>query len=108
MDAEKELDTEIRELRRHLESWDELDKRFNASVREHFNSQAEGVFDEYKQNEAVKIAFARKKLGKTIETQKTKVRDLRAHYCETCFPAKLTPKNRTSNCEKCPENPECK
>ena len=107
-DAEKQLDSEIKDLRRHLESWDELDRRFGSSVRDHFNSQAEGVFDELKQNEAVKIAFARKKLVKTIEAQKSKVRDLRASYCDKCFPTKLTPKNQASNCEKCPDKPECK
>jgi len=99
------LDKEIKLLNGLSQSYQELNEKFEQSVEADFTAQAEGFIDSIRRNEAVKLAFARKKLGATLDLKKEQVKQLRGNYCVKC-----TEKNsldRAGRCERCPDDKVC-
>jgi len=83
------LEKEVAALTGLNENYRELNAKFEESVHEDFTSQAEGFLDEIRRNEAVKLAFARKRLGQNLALKKQQVQQLRSQYCPHCTDDKL-------------------
>lgn len=83
------LEKEIAGLTSLNNTYQELNARFEESVQDDFTAQAEGFLDEIRRNEAVKLAFARKRLNQNRELKKQQVQTLRAQYCPKCNDEKL-------------------
>lgn len=101
----KRLDAEILEYFEQTTAFEEIDRRFQESVKQDFNAQTEGLLDEIKRNEAVKIAFARKRLMRSMEVRREKLARARAEFCVNCRDVRES--GGLPYCERCPNRPEC-
>lgn len=77
---------------------DELEKRFEAYCKDDFSAQVEGVANELHRNKAIKVAFAKRRLAKLIDSKSQEVSAATTNYCDKCVVAATT-----QFCEKCPD-----
>lgn len=82
----------------------DLNQKFTEQVQKDFAAQTTGILDELQRAQAVKIAFARKRLGRSVDAKKAALKRVKAAYCTKC--SRLEG-GKFSNCERCPENPDC-
>lgn len=99
------VEKEVKALDELTQSYEELNKKFEQSVQDDFTAQAEGLIDGLRRNEAVKLAFARKRLGQTLETKRAQVKALRQSYCPKCS-EKGSP-DIAGRCRRCPDDKSC-
>lgn len=82
---------------------DEFDKR----VSEDLWAQVEGAIDKNLRDTAIKTAFVKKRLTKTIDDKTALLGTLKRDFCSKCAKSPKNEAARMAFCEKCPQNPVC-
>lgn len=98
---------ERKELEDMIRDSHALNEKFTESVKRDFHAQSEGMIEDIHRNEAVKVAFARKKLHKAIEKKRAAVAALKSEYCAKCFIKEVEAQKKVA-CEFCPEDGRCR
>jgi len=99
-DSENQLDELVKRR-------EEMNREFKEHVSEDLTAQAEGVLDELHRNAAIKISFARRKLGRAIDEKTSTVGSMKKGYCSDCESAAKNIFAKVSFCTKCPDRSSC-
>ncbi|MEZ4751687.1 MAG: hypothetical protein R3B54_13995 [Bdellovibrionota bacterium] len=82
----------------------ELEDKFKEHLERDIDAQAEGLLESFHRNEAKKVYFAKKKLGRAIEKKSENITSMSAYYCKSC---KKSEASNEEFCKICPSNSEC-
>lgn len=83
---QKELDKQLSRIEQLKSEESQLTKQFSDSVEKDFSSQVEGVVGELHRNKALKVAYAKKRLARSIASTQDTLEDLRKDFCTNCIP----------------------
>jgi len=101
------IDQENTTLRQLLSQQKEVDEKFQRNVINDLITMAEGIFDKSHRDAAVKTAYARKRLQKSIDAHQATLKSVRDEFCSRCRNSAKNAAAKIIYCEKCPEKPEC-
>lgn len=85
----------------------ELNEKFEQYVTEDYKAQTENLFDELHRSAAIKVAFARKKLEKSLQTQKSSLEAVSQEYFTKCGGDPSAPSVKAAVCSRCPDSSVC-
>jgi len=105
-DLSIQLEKDSSRLIELLKLREELEEKFQGYVSQDFKEQTEGVFQGLNRNAAIKAAFARKKITKSIEKQKVTVATTKESFCDKCR-SLASEQEKSAFCQRCPNKPEC-
>ncbi len=78
------FDEEAKLLIKLNKQLEELNQKFANCAKADFDSQTEGIIDSVKRGEAIKAAYAKRKLSKKIEDKTTDLAHVKKQLCEKC------------------------
>lgn len=85
----------------------ELGQKFTDHVKQDFDAQAEGLIDEVHRSQALKVAFAQKRLIRTIEAKTRSIAAVNSEYCAKCVDKVKNGDAAGEICSYCPDAPAC-
>jgi hypothetical protein len=85
----------------------ELEEKFQTKIAADVSAQTDGILDELSRNEAIKVAFAKKRLAKNIESKRVELAASQNEYCFQCRGEILLPDLHAKYCSRCPQQKGC-
>ena len=82
---------------------EDLEKRFEEYSKEDFSAQVEGIKSELHRNKAIKVAFAKRRLTKLIDTRVREISSTTENYCKKCEANQGNEATHDRYCENCPD-----
>ncbi|MBI3294216.1 MAG: hypothetical protein HYZ71_05735 [Deltaproteobacteria bacterium] len=83
---------------------EDLEKRFQEYSKEDFTAQVEGIANEIHRNKAIKVAFAKRRLTKMIDSRMRDIASTTQDFCIECRANATNQNTRDRYCENCPEH----
>ncbi len=99
--VERKSITELKALQ------DELQEKFKGFVDEDFSALVEGMNDALAHHEAIKAAFARKKLAKKMQERTHSYNSFLKSFCGQCKDLVESNDGKRKYCTHCTEEPHC-
>lgn len=81
---------------------EDLEKRFQEYSKEDFSAQVEGIANELHRTKALKVAFAKRRLTKLIDSMIQDIASTTQVFCQKCRAQLGTENMRERYCENCP------